>query len=242
MGSVLSFRLFGIPVVLRLSFLLIAAFLGLMGARRPTFVVAWVLLVFVSILIHELGHAFTARAFGAQVDIELNGFGGLTHWAVPSDGIGPGRRAAVAASGSAVGILFGGVVWAAAGIFEPFTALEAYVLNNLVWVNLFWGLLNWLPIRPLDGGHLLRSLLEKVAPSRAEAIARVVFILTAGLVILVAWRMRSFFIGVIGVWLLFSEFAASSPRTTSAQLPVLSYETPPEPGPAEPDSGEAEDR
>ncbi|MFQ5523360.1 MAG: site-2 protease family protein [Acidimicrobiia bacterium] len=233
----LRFRIFGIPVVLRLSFLLVAAFLGLTGARnRPSFVVAWVVLVFVSILIHELGHALTARAFGAEVDIELNGFGGLTHWTIPADGIPPGRRAVVAAAGSAVGILFGGVVWAVSGLFEPVTVLEAFVLRNLVWVNLFWGLLNWLPIRPLDGGHLLRSFLEKVAPTRAEAIARVVFTITAALVLMVAWRLRNIIIGALGVWLLFSEFAPSGPPAPSAGLPDLVYEDdPPQPDPAGPD-------
>jgi len=242
MAPVLKFSIFGIPVVLRPSFLVVAAFLGLTGARdRLSFVVAWVVLVFVSILIHELGHAFTARAFGAEVDIELNGFGGLTHWTVPEDGIPPGRRAMVAAAGSAVGILFGGIVWAVSGLFEPVTVLEAFVLRNLVWVNLFWGLLNWLPIRPLDGGHLLHSFLEKVAPSRADGIARVVFTVTAAMVVVAAWRLGSIFIGALGVWLLFSEFAASAPRTGSAGLPELVYEDPTETDPVEPDSDAVED-
>ncbi len=237
MAPVLKFSIFGIPVVLRPSFLVVAAFLGLTGARnRLSFVVAWVVLVFVSILIHELGHAFTARAFGAEVDIELNGFGGLTRWTVSEDGIPPGRRALVAAAGSAVGILFGGIVWAVSGLFEPVTVLEAFVLRNLVWVNLFWGLLNWLPIRPLDGGHLLRSFLEKVAPSRADGIARVVFTVTAAMVVVAAWRLGSIFIGALGVWLLFSEFAASAPRSGSTGLPELVYEDPTETDSVEPDS------
>jgi Zn-dependent protease len=248
MGPVFSFRFFGIPVVLRLSFLLVAAFLGLMGSggsssivedfrRRAPFIVAWVLLVFVSILIHELGHAFTARGYGARVDIELNGFGGLTHWTVPADGLRPGRRALVAAAGSAVGILFGVIVWVLSPLFEPYTLLESYVLRNLVWVNVFWGLLNWLPIRPLDGGHLLRSLLDKVAPSKAEVISRVIFTVTAGLVLVAAWRMRSLFIGVLGAWLLLSEFSSSGSAAPPARLPTLVYEDPPEA-----DSGEAESR
>ncbi len=237
MAAVLKFRVFGIPVVLRASFLLVAVFLGMTGARsRPSFVVAWVVLVFVSILIHEMGHALTARAFGAQVDVELTAFGGLTHWAIPEDGIRPGRRAVVAAAGSAVGIVFGGIVWAISGFFEPFTVFESFVLRNLVWVNLFWGLLNWLPIRPLDGGHLLRSFLEKVAPTRAEAVARVVFTITAGMVVIAAWRMRSLFIGVLGVWLLFSEFAAPG-QTPAMGVPELTYEDPPEGDSAGPDPG-----
>ena len=66
-------------------------------------IAAWIAIVFVSILVHELGHALTARAYGAEVEIELNGVGGLTRWSIPSDRLGPGRRALVAAAGSAVG-------------------------------------------------------------------------------------------------------------------------------------------
>ncbi len=75
----LTFPILRIPVTIRPSFLLIAVLIGL-GVGDPVFVVAWALVVFVSIVIHELGHALTARGFGAEVTIELNGVGGLTRW------------------------------------------------------------------------------------------------------------------------------------------------------------------
>ena len=136
-----TFRLFRIPVKVQWSFLLIAALLGFVGRQDPTRVVAWVAIVFFSILIHELGHAFTARSMGATVAIELNGLGGLTRWSVPPESFGPGRRALIAASGSAVGVLFGGLVWLVAAQFGPYSGLTSFVLNTLIFVNLFWGLL-----------------------------------------------------------------------------------------------------
>lgn len=226
----LGFRLFGIPVRVRLSFLLIATFLGFFGVRDPVFVSAWIVIVFVSILIHELGHALTARSYGAEVAIELNGIGGLTRWSIPSASLGPGRRALVAAAGSAVGVLFGAIVWVVASQFGPYRGLTGFVINNLIYVNVFWGLLNWLPIRPLDGGHLLLSLLEKFAPRRGGIIARVVFLLAAGAGLVYGLTTDRLFITVIAGWLLFGEFfSGTGAGLGRTSIPELSYDDPANP-------------
>lgn len=230
MGGVLRFRLFGMPVIVRGSFLVIAALIGFLGVGDATQTVAWIAIVFVSILIHELGHAVTARMFGSAAVIELNGLGGLTRWSVPEGQVTPGRRALIAAAGSAVGLAFGGIVWLVGVQFAPYPPLTAFILENLIYVNVFWGLLNWLPIRPLDGGHLLESLLEKVAPARGETIARVIFTVTAAAALILALQMRLIFIAVLAGWLLLSEF--SSGRGESAvrePMPTLSYDDPPIP-------------
>lgn len=231
--TVLSFRLFGIPVTVRGSFILVATLLGLLGPPGAEYVIAWVVLVFVSILIHELGHALTALAFGAEVDVELNGFGGLTRWTARQGGMGSGRRALVAAAGSAFGVAFGGAVWLVAGVFGPYTGLTSFVIDALVRVNVFWGLLNWLPIRPLDGGHLVMSLLEKVAPRRADTLARVIFVGVALIALAVAFQMGMIIIAVLAAWLLFSEFSAETPGSSKA-IPPLSYDEPEDtPGPGD---------
>lgn len=208
--------------------MLIAALLGLAGATDPVFVAAWVAIVFVSILVHELGHALTARSFGANVEIELNGIGGLTRWSMPSDELGPGRRALVAAAGSAVGVLFGGAIWLVVAQFGPYRGLGFFVVNNLVFVNVFWGLLNWLPIRPLDGGHLLLSLLEKFAPSRGEAIARGVFLMTAAGGLAYGIMSDRIFIALIAGWLLLGEFGGIRSREAPVPIPEFSYDDPAE--------------
>lgn len=217
------------PVIVRGSFLVIAALIGFLGVGDAAQTAAWIAIVFVSILIHELGHAVTARMFGSGVVIELNGLGGLTRWSVPEGQLTPGRRSLIAASGSAVGLAFGGIVWLVAARFAPYPPLTAFILENLIYVNVFWGLLNWLPIRPLDGGHLLESLLEKVAPARAETIARVVFTVTAAGALVLAIRMRLIFIAVLAGWLLLSEFSVGRGEASDpGGLPTLSYDDPPE--------------
>jgi len=220
----MGFKLFGMPVRVRGSFLVMAALIGFLGVGDPARTIAWIAIVFVSILIHELGHALTARMFGSEVAIELNGLGGLTRWSVPEGELPPGRRALIASAGSAAGLLFGGLVWLVAEQFGPYSSLTSFIVENLVFVNVFWGLLNWLPIRPLDGGHLLESLLQKVAPSRAKMIARVVFSVTAVVALVVALQMRLIFIAVLAGWLLLSEFSIGRPARPRATLPTLSYD------------------
>ena len=240
MVPMLTFRLLGIPVTIHPSFLIIAGLLGL-SSGRLALLFAWVGIVFISILIHELGHALTARAYGAEVEIELNAIGGLTSWSTPDGELGPGRRAIVAAAGSAVGVFFGGAVWLVSSITGPYDDIAGFVVSNLIRVNVFWGLLNWAPIRPLDGGHLLTSLLEKVAPKHGEKIGNVVFLVTAlGALTAAIWLQR-IFVAVLAGWLVMGELSrgrARRPPPTS--LPEMSFDSLPsevdEPAP----SGEAE--
>jgi stage IV sporulation protein FB len=231
MVPVLRFRLFNMPITVRGSFLLIAAFIGFTGVRRdPSIAIAWVAIIFFSILIHELGHATTARMFGAQVAIELNGLGGLTRWTAPDGELTPGRRALVAAAGSATGLIFGGLVWLVHTRFGPYPPLTDWALDTLIYVNVFWGLLNWLPIRPLDGGHLLQSFLERFTPQRVDVIARIVFTGTAAAAVAIAIWQDRLVIALLAGWVLLSELSLGGERRPSPGLPTLSYDEQPEPG------------
>ena len=226
MCRLVPFKLLGIPVTIRPSFLLIALLLGwTSGFGSAGAVAVWVLVVFVSIVIHELGHALVARGFGAGVEIELNGFGGLTRWAVDHGELAPGRRATVAAAGSAVGLFFGGLVWLMSATLGPFDGLWGLAVRLLVYVNVFWGLLNWVPIRPLDGGHLLTALLTKLVPDRASAVARVIFTITTAAALVVAVQYQLIFVAILSGWLLLGELGmGSSSQTAPTALPELTYD------------------
>jgi Zn-dependent protease len=157
----------------------------------------------------------------------LNGIGGLTSWTVPDEGVTPGRRALIAAAGSATGLLFGGLVWIVAAPFGPFAPIVEFTLDNLVRVNVLWGLLNWLPIRPLDGGHLFSSLLERVAPRRGETIADIVFFVTAAAGVILAIYFQLIFVAILTGWLLWGEVSRLiGPGSPTTGLPVLDFDTP----------------
>jgi stage IV sporulation protein FB len=165
------FRIFGVPVRVEPFFVIVAVLFGIQ--LEPLWLVfAWVVIVFVAVLVHELGHAFTYRAFGQRSAVVLHGFGGFT---VPTGG---GRRALtrrrsiiVSLSGSIVQLL---VIWLPARfllqtdwaedqLIQWFTGDQGFnwylVLYYVQFVGLWWSLFNLLPIRPLDGGHVAEELL-----------------------------------------------------------------------------------
>lgn len=158
----LNFRLLGFRVRVHPLFWLGAA---LLGARTlndgPAYFLIWVGVVFVSILVHELGHAVAFRWFGTDAHIVLWMFGGL---AVPySQVAGRGRRIAVSLAGPVAGFLLCGLVYgsnkATSWGVENGDLVQMMCLWLIV-VNLYWGILNLLPVFPLDGGQVSRELCE----------------------------------------------------------------------------------
>lgn len=216
----MRFRLFGIPVEIQLSFFLIAAVLGWSPQVSPGRVLVWMLVVLASVLIHELGHALIARRIGTDVAITLYALGGLTAWIPKPNRTTPGRRAVVSAAGPAVEIAAGFLVLflLRSGALPDSRALDLFAL-----ISIFWGVFNLAPIRPLDGGHLLASLLEVVAPRRSEVIGSYVFLVTSAAAVVLAVRYDYLFAAILAGFTLFDEFRRIAARRN-----------PPAPAPVEP--------
>lgn len=177
----LNFRLFGIPVRVSPWFWGVTLLLGLGGAEsaKPERVLIWVAVVFVSILVHEFGHALMQRFFGGHPWVTLYGLGGLAS----CNDCDRSTRAQLLISfaGPMAGFLFAGLVvlvLVASGRFQGFeiswapvqwkffgSALDIAVAY-LLFVNIAWGLVNLLPIYPLDGGQISRELLTLGDPRR----------------------------------------------------------------------------
>jgi Zn-dependent protease len=122
---------------------------------------------FVSIMIHELGHAVAAQLFGlGPIKLVVHGFGGLTSFGVP-----PTHRQGVLVSlaGPAAGLLLACLAWlvGAATLSEGSHYLWVFTIAMLIQVNIFWSLFNLLPIFPLDGGQVMWHGLAMAMPSSA---------------------------------------------------------------------------
>ena len=107
------FSLFGIPVRIGLGFWLMTFFFGFrsdrpLGAGLRA-AIAWTAIVFVSILLHELGHALAARRFGARPSIKLHAFGGLTYTGVHLSRL---RQIVISLAGPFMGFAFGALIFA----------------------------------------------------------------------------------------------------------------------------------
>ena len=105
----LHFRVFGFPVRVHPFFWVVALFMGLGSGRDdPQKILIWVGVVFVSVLLHEMGHASIQRLYGGHPWITLYGLGGL---ASCNDGPrSPGRRILVLLAGPGAGFLLAAVV------------------------------------------------------------------------------------------------------------------------------------
>jgi Zn-dependent protease len=217
MGRGLSFKIAGIPVRVDPSFLLIIAFLGF-ALPSLELIVAWVVLVFVSILVHELGHALAFRAYGQQSTIQLYGFGGLTTGARLS----PGRSIVVSLAGPLSGILILGVP---AVVLEQTMSLDdpfwVEVVALTVWVNVFWSLVNLLPILPLDGGNVTMSTLHLITGRDQERATRIVSIVVAGVGALVALSAGFVFGALFAGIFMFMNVSAIGKRRTSQHDQLL---------------------
>ena len=175
----LSFTIFRIPVRVQLWFALLAVILGTMWFKDIAALTVFCGIVFVSVLAHELGHAFTGRAFGLKPAITLHGLGGLTSW-VGGRAVGPGRSLAISLAGPAVGFVIGTLV-ALGGFAVTILApdyhpppLALQLFDAALFVNIGWSVFNLLPIIPLDGGNALRSFWALTKIGDAEIVARVV--------------------------------------------------------------------
>jgi Zn-dependent protease len=119
----------------------------------------WVPIAFVGVLAHEMGHAMAVRRLGLRPAIQLFAFGGLTSW-YPGRDVSPGQRALISFAGPAVGLAIGIAALMITMTVQPTGAILGRVIQYTLWVNLGWGLLNLLPILPLDGGHIVTSFAE----------------------------------------------------------------------------------
>jgi Zn-dependent protease len=183
----LKFALLKIPVAVDWWFWLATALLG-GGATAhspqdwvPVFV--WMGVVFVSVLIHELGHAFAGRTFGASPFIRLHGFGGVTF--LPGARLTRGQSILVSAAGPGAGLLLGLVVLAVSRVGFDLPPLARLAITYGLYVNFVWTFINLLPISPLDGGQILAQTL---GPRRAQLTSWIGFAVAS---VLCLWTLSN---------------------------------------------------
>ena len=204
----LRFSIAGIPVRVHSLFWLIALLLG--SSADLIQLLIWVFVVFVSILIHELGHALAMRRYGQPSRIILHFAGGLTVPEPVSWGSGwanvsmrPNQEIFISLAGPGAGFLLavlvvvgatisGGSIitnWLLGFIPLPVAALMpiggrvlSLLLTMLLWVNVFWGLINLLPVYPLDGGNVSRYLLLQADPIDGVRKSLWISVIAGGLV------------------------------------------------------------
>lgn len=176
----IQFSLFGIPVRVEPLFWLTLALLG--GGLHATNadalldVAMFVLAGFLSVLVHEMGHALMIRKYNLPTQVVLTTLGGYATY--PSGVLTRKKSFLVTAAGPLIQLVFGGMVFAAV-FFLPDQGgrLDLFFLYLIV-ISIVWALFNCLPIYPLDGGQMLAAIL---GPRRAKGL-HMTGMITAGIV------------------------------------------------------------
>jgi len=234
-GSFRIGRIAGIDIYVHISWLIILVFLTISlanswfpslyrGYSAGTYLILGfisTILLFVSVLLHELAHSFVARSRGLPVkSIVLFIFGGVSN--IEQEPHSAGTEFFMAFVGPLVSLIIGvlcyGLFFLLRGNHSPAEPVVAY----LAFTNILLGVFNLLPGFPLDGGRVLRSIVWKitgnsytatrVATVVGQVIAYLFILLGIGLFFLSRDPFDGIWFGFIG-WFLLS--AAQSARTQS---------------------------
>ncbi len=234
----------GIPIRVHLSFLLIllwSAYIGRSSGesgwlRGAAFMVLFVLLLFLCVVLHELGHSLVAQLFGVKVyDITLWPIGGVARLAKLPER--PYQEFLITAAGPAVNILLAiglsmlALAWIGpAALIRLFTSpweLESLASSMsgqalvllLAANNAVLALFNLLPAFPMDGGRLLRSLLAAVLPfGKATRIASIAGQILATGMGLAALLTGSFSLGLVAVFVFVAAWQERQGAVTADAL------------------------
>ncbi len=229
----LRFSVAGFPIRVHPLFWLIAILFG-SSAGSPAKVLAWIIAIFVSITIHELGHAFALRRNGVESQIILHAAGGLT---VPESvswggryanvAISPNQQIFISLAGPFTGFIFAALLLAVSAAlggvivpnyifgFVPFPyvlfpagweILTSFMMS-LLWVNIFWGLINLMPVHPLDGGSITRYILIQTDPLNGLRTSLWVSVITGAVVAIASFTLlNSIYMAILFGMLAFQSF------------------------------------
>ncbi|MGZ9235011.1 MAG: site-2 protease family protein [Anaerolineales bacterium] len=235
----LRFSIAGIPVSVHPLFWLIALLFGSSGDLL--LIPIWILVVFISILVHELGHALAFRRYGQRSRIVLHFAGGLTIPEPVSWGSGyanvalsPNQQIFISLAGPLAGfslaalvifivtVMGGSVITTRLFGFIPLPVnallpfggrVLSVMISMLLWVNVFWGLFNLAPVYPLDGGSVTRNILIQAEPVDGVRKSLWISVIAGGLLALVGlFFFRSIFIALLFGLLAFQSYQSLQRR------------------------------
>lgn len=195
-------RVAGIPVRVHWTLVALVVVFGLVQGAGALVAIGGAALLFASVVAHEVAHALVARGFGIQTrDIVLTPIGGVARLEGSPE---TGRaEVAIALAGPAMSLALAAGAWLVGG-FAAQGSVAALVLGSLFQSNLMLGLFNLVPAFPMDGGRVLRGVLQerlglRVATNVATSLGRGIAVAMglAGIV----WSWPSLVLVAVFVWL-----------------------------------------
>jgi stage IV sporulation protein FB len=196
-------------------FFLMAAFIGFINSLNLYGTLLWIIVIFISIVVHELGHALFFRLFGLNVHVELTLFGGVTY---PKGGrLSLPKEFITTLAGPVFGFslfVLASLILASHSLTDP-TMLYLLAITKLI--NLIWTVLNLVPVLPLDGGQLLRIVFEFLGGYGGRQKAFVASMCIAFLAGLVFIFMQLYIISVLFFMFAFQNYEVAKQLKGSSE-------------------------
>ena len=174
-------------------------------------VLVFVFAGFLSITIHELGHALAIRKYGLPAAITLRAFGGYASF--PAGKLDRKQSFFVTAAGPVIQFVFGVLlIVLAPSISIPEGSLFLPFLRDLIWVSIAWSILNCLPVYPMDGGQMMAAILGPKKQHFVHLISSIVAVAVgiAGYLYLGSILLPIFM--ALFAWQNWQSYQASSPQ------------------------------
>lgn len=179
----MNFAIKKIPIHIQPIFLLMVALLAWLNAMTFVGTLVWMVVIVVSIIVHEFGHALTALYFRQTVRIDLVGLGGLTTRNGPP--LKLWQNFLITMNGPLFGFLLAFIAYHLFALVPEKSLILKEILMVTIFVNIFWTIINLLPIQPLDGGHLVMIIFEGLFGFKGVKFATILsMVLAAGLSLL----------------------------------------------------------
>jgi stage IV sporulation protein FB len=211
-----------IPIHIFPFFWFLILMIGWLNSASILGTVIWSVVILFSVLIHEYGHALTALMFGQRAEINLVGLGGLTKRQGPQ--LARWKEFIIVLNGPIAGFIIFVLAYYLLNFVGGKKNILIYALEVAINVNLFWTILNLLPVLPLDGGHLLRILLEGAFGIRGLKLAFFISIVLASLIGIYFFLIQQILMGALFLMLAFESYRAwvnikgMAPQDTDQQL------------------------
>jgi Zn-dependent protease len=191
----------------------------------------WIAAAFVSILVHELGHAFVFRyVYRVPSHILFHGMGGMTIPVVPHQKrhsfFGLLCEVFLSAAGPLAGFVLAGcflVLFTLGPNHFHENVMNTNVLSvssliasfmwNVILISVIWGIFNLLPIYPMDGGHISREIFSFISPRNGVANSLVLSIITAILFAILALHFEQIFMIILFAYFAYQNYQELSFRS-----------------------------
>lgn len=193
-----------IPVSIHPLFWVLAALIGWLNSGSLPGTLIWVVIILISVLVHEFGHALTALAFGKSPRIELVAMGGVTTY--QTDHLKFWKQFLIVLNGP----FFGFLLFVLASIVLQLGFIQSHlwlgIITTFQMVNLFWSIVNLVPVLPLDGGQLLRIVLEATLGLKGVKLSFFIGMCIAVAISFVFFIMQAFLLGALFFLFAFQSF------------------------------------